>query len=198
MAGIGVYDMHLCFVYLFIFKYCGVNSIMNGNRHSYKESKEALSVEEQPSADEISIEQLEHLVHLLDESDVAEIEVKRISLGTRLVLRKAKVVDGGNLTAAVSQPSAIEESAPPVDTKHAVVASLVGVFHAWAKPKGPPLVSIGDSVKAGQRVGTIQSLNVLNEVETPVSGRVVEIFIRDGQSVEYGQALMTIDSAEEA
>jgi biotin carboxyl carrier protein len=57
---------------------------------------------------------------------------------------------------------------------------------------------VGDVVKVGQRVGTIQSLNVLNEVETQVAGRVVEIFVRDGQPVEYGQQLMTIDSAEEA
>jgi biotin carboxyl carrier protein len=85
-----------------------------------------------------------------------------------------------------------------VDTKHTVVAPLVGIFHVWAKPKGSPLVAVGDVVKAGQRVGTIQSLNVLNEVETQVAGRVVEIFVRDGQPVEYGQQLMTIDSAEEA
>jgi acetyl-CoA carboxylase biotin carboxyl carrier protein len=168
---------------------------MDGNRHSYKES---LSVEEQPSSDEISVEQLERLVHLLDESDVSEIEVKRVSLGTRLMLRKAKVSDGSNVAAAVAHAAIVEEPAPPVDTKHAVVAPLVGIFHAWAKPKGSPLVAVGDVVKVGQRVGTIQSLNVLNEVETQVAGRVVEIFVRDGQPVEYGQPLMTIDSAEEA
>jgi biotin carboxyl carrier protein len=168
---------------------------MDGNRHSFRES---LSVEEQPSSDEISVEQLERLVHLLDESDVSEIEVKRVSLGTRLMLRKAKVSDGNNVAAAVSHTPTVEESVPPVDTKHAVVAPLVGIFHVWAKPKGSPLVAVGDVVKVGQRVGTIQSLNVLNEVETQVAGRVVEIFVRDGQPVEYGQQLMTIDSAEEA
>src|SRR5262249_55162837 len=90
------------------------------------------------------------------------------------------------------------EPAAPVDTKYAVAAPLVGIFHFWAKPKGTPLVSVGDSVKVGQRVGTIQSLNVLNEVETLVAGRVVEVLVQDGQPVEYGQPLMTIDSAEEA
>jgi len=155
-------------------------------------------VEEQPSSDEISVEQLERLVHLLDESDVSEIEVKRVSLGTRLMLRKAKVYDGSNVAAAVSHAPIMEESTPPVDTKHTVVAPLVGIFHVWAKPKGSPLVAVGDVVKVGQRVGTIQSLNVLNEVETQVAGRVVEISVRDGQPVEYGQPLMTIDSAEEA
>src|SRR5439155_24744634 len=140
---------------------------------------ESLSVEEQPSVDEISIEQLQRLVHLLDKTDVSEIEVKRISLGTRLVLRKAKAADGGNLSAAFPPSSDIEEPPPVVDTKHAVAAPLVGIFHSWAKPKGTPLVSVGDCVKVGQRVGTIQSLNVLNEVETLVAGRVVEILVQD-------------------
>ena len=49
-------------------------------------------------------------------------------------------------------------------------------------------------MKAGQLVGTIESLNVLNEVETTVAGHVVEILVREGQPVEYGQVLMTIDS----
>lgn len=169
--------------------------MMDGNRHSYKES---LSVEDQPSVDEVSIEQLRHLVHLLDESDVSEIEVKRASLGTRLVLRKAKATDAGIPIAAPLPSADVEESVPSTDTKHTVTAPLVGIFHSWAKPKGAPLVSIGDGVKVGQRVGTIQSLNVLNEVETPFAGRLVEILVQDGQPVEYGQPLMTIDSAEEA
>ncbi len=81
---------------------------------------------------------------------------------------------------------------------HTVAASLVGIFHSWAKPKAPSLINVGDRVKVGQVVGTIQSLNVLNEVELLVAGRVVEILVQDGQPVEYGQPLMTIDSSEES
>jgi len=66
-----------------------------------------------------------------------------------------------------------------------------------AKPKGGALVAVGDRVKAGQLVGTIESLNVLNEVETTAAGRVVEIFVQDGQPVEYGQVLMAIDNSVE-
>ena len=65
-------------------------------------------------------------------------------------------------------------------------------------PKGGTLVAVGDIVKAGQLVGTIQSLNVMNEVETSKAGRVVDILVQEGQAVEYGQHLMTIDNAEGA
>ena len=168
---------------------------MDGNRHTYKE---AFPVEGSQSDDEISREQLQHLVHLLDKSDVSEIEVKRASMGMRLVLRKAKAAEGGSVQTVVSSPIDVEEPVLSADTKHTVVAPLVGIFHSWAKPKGASLVAVGDTVQAGQRVGTIQSLNVLNEVETSVAGRVAEIFIEDGHPVEYGQPLMTIDRVEEA
>jgi len=78
-----------------------------------------------------------------------------------------------------------------------VVAPLVGVFHSWAKPKGKPVVVVGDHVKIGQMVGTIQSLNVISEVESPVAGRVAELLVLDGQPVEYGQPLVVIDTLEE-
>jgi biotin carboxyl carrier protein len=49
----------------------------------------------------------------------------------------------------------------------------------------------------GQLVATIESLNVINEVESPVAGSVVEILVQEGQPVEYGQHLVVIDSAAE-
>jgi acetyl-CoA carboxylase biotin carboxyl carrier protein len=145
----------------------------------------------------ISIEQLQRLVQLLDKSDVSELELKRPEEGTHLVLRKAKAPESIGHTLEqqyVSIPGNPPEKIDPAKTEHKVLAPLVGTFHAWAKPKGGSLVAVGDSVKAGQLVGTIESLNVLNEVETTVAGHVTEILVLEGQPVEYGQVLMTIDN----
>jgi acetyl-CoA carboxylase biotin carboxyl carrier protein len=158
----------------------------------------------------ISIEQLQRLVRALDDSDVSELELQREADGVYLALRKVKAnemnisSDSALLVAAtngVAMPVAAETPAPKAqekDTQHKIVAPLVGTFHVWARPRGGALVAVGDRVKAGQLVGTIQSLNVLNEVETSVAGRVVEVHVQDGQPVEYGQVLMTIDSIEGA
>ncbi|HKV03434.1 MAG TPA: biotin/lipoyl-containing protein [Ktedonobacteraceae bacterium] len=150
----------------------------------------------------ISIEQLQHLVRLLDSSDVSELELKRAAEGIQLVLRKVKLPENSDqsLGSQYVRPTSnaadnVAPAASPKETEHKVVAPFVGTFHVWAKPKGGTLVVVGDRVKAGQLVGTIQSLNVLNEVETSVAGRVVEIFVQDGQPVEYGQLLMTIDGS---
>jgi len=162
------------------------------------------------SSSVISIEQLQRLVRALDDSDVSELELQRESDGIYLALRKVKAremsipSEGGVVVAATNGaavPFAAETHAPKekeAETEHKIVAPLVGTFHVWAKPRGGALVAVGDRVKAGQLVGTIQSLNVLNEVETTVAGRVSEVHVQDGQPVEYGQVLMTIESAEGA
>ena len=147
------------------------------------------------AASVISVHQLQHLVRLLDRSDVAELELNRPEEGLRLVLRKVKVTQPSDQDVMIPAPVPVNE-APDPETKHTVVAPLVGVFHAAAKPKGKPLVAVGDRVKAGQHVAAIESLNVINEVEAPAPGRITEILIQEGQPVEYGQPLMTIESTE--
>jgi len=169
------------------------------NSNPSVESGPAHLFQDDATANVISIEQLQHLVRLLDNSDVSELELKRVTEGTHLVLRKAiasrnkiQSIEQQIKPAPVNSPSA----AVPDKTEHKILASLVGTFHTWAKPKGGALVAVGDRVKAGQLVGTIESLNVLNEVETTVDGNVVEILVQEGQPVEYGQLLMTIDSLD--
>jgi acetyl-CoA carboxylase biotin carboxyl carrier protein len=164
------------------------------------ESDSASKSQENTTANVISIEQLRQLVRLLDRSDVSALELRRSGEGMRLVLRKAQVSENGeSVLEGQFAPSTI--STPPVaeakEPEHKVLAPLVGTFHVWAKPRGGALVAVGDRVKAGQLVGTIESLNVLNEVETAVAGHVVEILVQDGQPVEYGQLLMTIDGSKE-
>lgn len=170
------------------------------------------SQQKHTTVETISIDELRRIVHLLDNSDVSEIELKQESDGRRLVLRKAKkqgdagtagsvAFEAGEVTTTTTGSLVAVGNADTgnaAETKHTVIAPLVGIFHSWGKPNGKPLVAVGDRIKVGQLVGTIQSLNVLNEVESTVAGRVAEIFVRDGQPVEYGQQLLAIDSAEGA
>ena len=170
-------------------------------------TKVPLANEPGESAGEISLDLLQRLVHLLDRSDVSELELKRPEEGTYLVLRKVQSSDSnGQLEgSALNSPVHVapadtrltDSSAPSAETKHYIFSHLVGIFHAWAKPRGGALVAAGDRVKVGQLVATIESLNVINDVETSFAGRVVEILVQEGQPVEYGQKLMVIDSSSE-
>ena len=177
---------------------------MDGSGHNTPRELEHSSQANVP-ASIISIEQLQRLVQALDRSDISELELKRPAEGVHLVLRKFKAPEAHNQSgeprtvAFTAIPKAASTPSPESSsTKHKVLAPLVGTFHVWARPRGGALVAVGDRVKAGQLVGTIESLNVLNEVETSVAGRVIEVHVHDGQPVEYGQVLMTIESAEGA
>ncbi|HEY3992827.1 MAG TPA: biotin/lipoyl-containing protein [Ktedonobacteraceae bacterium] len=160
---------------------------------------EVVSEEAGEVVEVMSVAQIQGLVRLLDRSDISELEVKRAAEGVHLVLRKAKAQDGvvlgGEPVSAAANESALAGEVVAAN-RHMVVAPLVGTFHPWLKPRGGTLVAVGDRVKIGQLVGTIESLNVFNEVETTVAGRVVEVHVQDGQPVEYGQVLVTIESAE--
>jgi acetyl-CoA carboxylase biotin carboxyl carrier protein len=169
------------------------------------DDKDSLHDDKGETAGVISVEQLQHLVQLLDRSDVSELEFRRPEEGMLLVLRKVK--PSGNNVHQVGAPFASQTIVSPTDnsltapmslpteTKHCITSHLVGVFHIWAKPRGGALVAVGDRVKVGQLVATIESLNVINDVESSFAGRVVEIFVHEGQSVEYGQKLMVIDTS---
>jgi acetyl-CoA carboxylase biotin carboxyl carrier protein len=182
--------------------------MMDGNRFEYPLEMEG----EETAASVISIEQLQRLVQLLDQSDVTELELERSSEGMHLALRKIKAPEtaqqpGAGQNTQVTVMPAGSAAAPAAGASrsneaekagHQVTSPFVGTFHVWAKPRGGALVAVGDRVKAGQLVGTVQSLNVLNEVETSVAGRVVDMLVHEGQPVEYGQVLMTIDSSDGA
>lgn len=174
---------------------------MDGKRYKPSTDIDAVGVSQEDNPlNLISIEQLQRLVRVLDCSDVSELELRRVDEGTRLILRKVQAPESRDHSIEdqfAPFASKTATTTEPEETEHKVVAPIVGTFHVWAKPKGGALVAVGDRVKAGQLMGTIDSLNVLNEVETTVAGRVVEIFVQDGQPVEYGQVLMTINSSVE-
>jgi biotin carboxyl carrier protein len=151
---------------------------------------------EQPQPD-LTIAEIRQLVSLMNGSDIEELTIEHEQTGLKLVLRKpapteivtheADLVDGDEIVATDGET---EASAPHAQIR----APLVGIYHMSMKADGKPLVSVGDTVKTGQIVAAIESLNVLNEVEATVSGRVMEIMASDGQPVEYGQALLVIET----
>lgn len=153
-------------------------------------------------AEIMSLTQIQKLVHLLDRSDISEIELKRAEEGLHLVLRKLKAPERSAQVNEVLYAGA-DKDRVPTDTSttspdlHCLRAHMVGIFHPWLNPHGKILVAVGDLVKAGQIVGVIETLGILNEIKTSVAGRVVEVSSQDGQPVEYGQLLVTIDSSGE-
>ncbi len=148
------------------------------------------------STDLLNLDQLRHLIHLLDRSDVSEIELTRASEGLRLVLRKPTFSE--EIETFVVEEVGEDISTGSTDNKQTIIAPLVGIYRPWSKPRGKSLISVGDRVTVGQVVASIESLGVFNDVESQLAGVVGEILAKDGDPIEYGQPLIIIERIEEA
>ena len=83
----------------------------------------------------------------------------------------------------------------PTSTKEKTViikAPLVGTYYQSSNPDTPPFISEGDIIKTGQVICIIEAMKIFNDIESEISGKVVNILIKDGTPVEYDQDLIVI------
>lgn len=90
----------------------------------------------------------------------------------------------------VPQPSKDEGNKPKGKQ---ITSPMVGAFYAAPAPGAKPFVKVGDVVSAGQVVCIVEAMKLMNEIESDVSGKITQICVEDGQSVEYGQVLMYVE-----
>jgi len=70
---------------------------------------------------------------------------------------------------------------------------MVGTFYRAPAPDAPPYVEVGDTVKKGQVLCIIEAMKLMNEIESDVDGKIVEILAENAQPVEFGQELFLIE-----
>lgn len=89
-------------------------------------------------------------------------------------------------------------TAPPApDAKWEEIKSpMVGTFYRAPSPDDPPYVEVGDRIRNGQAVCIIEAMKLMNEIEAEISGQVMEILVKNGEPVEYGQPLMRINTEQ--
>ena len=73
-----------------------------------------------------------------------------------------------------------------------VTSPLVGTFYAAPSQDLPPYVQVGDKVKKGQVLAIVEAMKLMNEIESDFDGEIAEIYVENGQTVEYGQKLFRI------
>ena len=148
------------------------------------------------------IEYIEKLANLADEKQLTEITVED---GDKAIIIK-RGMQGVQVAAPVSVPAAPQAAAPAAPSQQAssapaaeqpkgtaITSPMVGAFYAAPSPGAKPFVKVGDTVAAGQVVCIVEAMKLMNEIEAEVSVKITQICVEDGQSVEYGQALMYVD-----
>jgi acetyl-CoA carboxylase biotin carboxyl carrier protein len=150
--------------------------------------------------DIFDVKRIRRLVELMNEHELAEIDLRQAD--QRIRLRK-----GGEpmVTLGAARPStaADNSSAPGVaaaaaaskaDAALAVIKSpMIGTFYSSASPETPSFVKVGDHVGPTSTVCIIEAMKVFNEIPAEVSGQVVAVLVENGEPVEFGQPLFKID-----
>ncbi len=154
----------------------------------------------------MDIRKVKKLIELLDESGIAEIEIKegeesvrisRYAQGTAPAVSMAQqpAMQAPQPAHAGSAAPSAAPSAPaePEETGHQVTAPMVGTFYASSSPGSPPFVQAGDRIKAGDTLCIVEAMKMMNQIESEVSGVIKSIRVQNGDPVEYGQVLFVID-----
>ena len=146
---------------------------------------------------------IEHLIKILDDSDIDSLEIERG--GTRIRLGKTPIqsVTAGSPASedeqVISSDPPVQDSPTSVDPKSGnmieVTSPMVGTFYSAPTPDVPPYIALGSEVKAGDGLCIIEAMKLMNELEAEVAGTIVEICVENAQPVEYGQVLFLMDPA---
>ena len=153
----------------------------------------------------MDFDQLKQILDLVREHELSEFEVEQD--GLRLKIRKdasgafvqvpmqhvhapaAPAPAAPAAPAAVSAPAGTAE----VDVTLAVVKSpIVGTFYRSSEPGAPPFAEVGTAVKKGQVLCIIEAMKLMNEIDSEYEGEIVNVYVENGQPVQYGERLFAI------
>jgi acetyl-CoA carboxylase biotin carboxyl carrier protein len=147
----------------------------------------------------IDPELVREMAQLINETDLTEIEVQKGDLRIRV----ARTITATVMAPVAAAPMAAAATAPvaaaPLEAKAAVAhpgtvnSPMVGTAYRRPSPEAKPFVEIGQEVKAGERVLLVEAMKTFNDIVAPRAGKVVALFVEDGQPVEYGEPLLVIE-----
>ena len=147
----------------------------------------------------MDIRKIKKLIELLDESGVAEIEIKEGEESVRISRQHAAVTPQQYIAppvAAAPVAAAAVAEAPAAEAEvsgHKITSPMVGTFYRSASPGAPEFTQVGKSVSEGDTLCIIEAMKILNQIEADKSGTVKAILVENGQPVEFGQPLFIIE-----
>jgi len=156
----------------------------------------------------MNVDEIRELIKLATETGIAELEVQRGQDRVRIrraaftnheitlaapVAATAPAAAAGTSLPAASFEAAREHKEPPADPNLVLVKSpIVGTFYEAPSPDAPPFVRVGERVQPGHVLCIIESMKLMNEIEAEMAGVIESQLVRNGQPVEYGEALFAI------
>lgn len=156
----------------------------------------------------MDIRKIKKLIELIQESDIAELEIREGEESVR-INRYASNVQTANSSAIPTSTHPTDSEAPQLGnqlessvtaveeteqiTGHTVRSPMVGTFYRSSSPESEPFVKVGQTVSNGDILCIIEAMKILNQIEADKGGTVTQVLVEDSQPVEYNQPLFVID-----
>lgn len=137
----------------------------------------------------MDIRKIKKLIDLMIESDLQAIEVKEGDQSIALTRRSSEPIYTTSAIAATNAPTASATPVAKISRGSIETAPMVGVFYAASNPGESPFVQVGQTVSAGETLGIIEAMKIMNPIEATQSGVVEEILVKNGEVIEFGQPL---------
>ena len=150
--------------------------------------------------------ELRQLIRLVQRTGIGELEISsggrtvRISAqaGSRVaipaVAQEMRPAEADHRPGAAPASGAFAGGEVRADKKTAAITSpMVGTFYRAPAPDADPYVEVGDMVEIGQTVCIVEAMKLMNEIESEVRGRIVQIPVENAQPVEFGQTLFLVE-----
>ncbi len=154
----------------------------------------------------MDIRKVKKLIELLEESGISEIEVCEGEESVRIRRHSPSqptqtVVQVPDLSYAAVPPTGagaseagvtVTETAAAAEQDHVITSPMVGIFYAASAPGEAPFVSVGQEIKKGDVVCVLEAMKIMNQIESDVDGTISKVHANNGEAVEYGQPLFTV------
>jgi acetyl-CoA carboxylase biotin carboxyl carrier protein len=148
----------------------------------------------------MDVRKVKKLIELLEESDIAEIEVTEGEESVRISRQPQIQTPATNPHPIVAPALPKSSPVPEVDTsqpsteddRHFIKSPMVGTFYAAPAPDQDAFVKVGSKVTKGDNLCIIEAMKMMNQIESDADGTISEILINNGEPVEFGQPLFVI------
>jgi acetyl-CoA carboxylase biotin carboxyl carrier protein len=143
----------------------------------------------------MDIRKIKKLIEIIEESDIAELEIKEGEESIRISRYSAAPAAVAYTPAPIAAPTVTSAAAPAEEkiTGHVVKSPMVGTFYRSASPGTKVFTEVGQSVQVGDTLCIIEAMKILNQIESDKSGTITKILVENAEPVEYGQPLFIIE-----
>jgi len=143
----------------------------------------------------VNIKEIKEMIQLMNENNLTELELEKDGLKIRLKKNASGSFEQSIVyeTRPGSASRAVSAKPAPAAARPVIKSPMVGTFYAAPAPDAQAFLQVGSQLEVGQVICIIEAMKLMNEIKSEVRGKIAEILVNNGDPVEFGQPLFTLE-----